>query len=520
MNLKAVIKNLSENMGNNIFANITRGIEKENLRLHFSGKLSQTDHPISLGKTLTNPYLTTDFSEALPELITPPLVGIQTVQEYLLTIHRFVVDHLSDEYLWPFSMPPQIDNELEVRIAEYGQSDAAQMKKIYRTGLWHRYGRIMQSIAGIHYNFSLPDEFFRALKAVSNNKNDDFYTFRSQAYMKLIRTFHCHAWLLPYLFGASPLCFNSSVISDRDYLQTFDNESQYAQWGTSLRMSDLGYQNTAQDNLKISYDSVKDYALSLIKATSLPSAEYEKIGIKVDEKYKQLNAHVLQIENEYYSFIRPKPKMISGERPAVSLCRRGVDYIEVRLLDLNPLVPMGIDAQTMAFMDLFLLYCLLADCDDVSHQNCTTARKNFQQIATQGRKPNLQLKTDSGGECFVGLTTKILESMSELAVWMDKSMSEPIYQQTLKLQVDKVNDAALTPSAMMIEKIRSQEITYRDFCFLQAEKETNYIMHAQYDMNVYKILEDSVQQSIEEWQEKENQERDFTAFLQQYFANE
>lgn len=503
---------------NQNFANgILRGIEKENLRVDQQAHLSQQPHPIVLGKALTNESITLDFSDALIEMITPPLQGYAALNNYLITLNRFVVDHISPELLWPFSMPPKIDNQLQVSIADFGQSDIARMKTIYRIGLWHRYGRIMQAIAGIHYNLSFPDELFKALQQQWQKADLSFNQFRSYAYMKLIRNFYRYAWVLPYLFGASPICFSTSVGDKADYLQTYDDESQYAPYGTSLRMSDLGYQNNAQNDLVVDLNSVAGYSKSLFAATHTESNYFNHISVKKDDEYQQLNQNILQIENEYYSFIRPKAKPVSGEPPSISLCRNGIDYIEVRLLDLNPLLPQGIDKNTQQFLDVFLLYCLLSE-DYVADENSVKqARKNFQRICTYGRKPKLKLTDDAD---FVTEATLVLQQVNLVAEALDAELNTDDYQSTVKQQQTKINNAELTPSAKILTTIKQNKLTYKQFCMQQIEANTDTLLQQSYDAKVYQTIAENVKTSISTWQQREQLPQDFDAYLKNYMSKQ
>jgi glutamate--cysteine ligase len=210
-------------------------------------------------------------------------------------------------------------------------------------GLAHRYGRRMQTISGIHYNWSLP--------GVS-----------SEQYFALIRNFRRHAFLLLYLFGASPAVCSSFVAGRQHELQTLSDGTMYMPHGTSLRMGRLGYQSDAQASLAVSYNSLDGYGASLQDALTRPYPAYEAVGIRnPGGDYNQLATSLLQIENEFYGTIRPKRVIYPGERPLHALRERGVEYVEVRLMDLDPFEPVGINAQTMRFLDVFLLHCLLSD---------------------------------------------------------------------------------------------------------------------------------------------------------------
>ena len=236
-----------------------KGIEKESLRISKDGFIAQTPHPKALGSALTHPYITTDYSEALIELITPPFADIKDTLDYLHNIHQFVYEHLDNEILLGASMPCGIDGDESIPIAEYGSSNIGRMKHVYRHGLWHRYGRTMQSIAGIHFNYSVPEALWPVLHKEKNSQLN-LEQFTADAYFGLIRNFQRMGWLILYLFGASPaICknfFNSRPALARQF-EEFDNGTLYHPYATSLRMSDIGYKSKNQASLKIDYNSIR-----------------------------------------------------------------------------------------------------------------------------------------------------------------------------------------------------------------------------------------------------------------------
>ena len=211
-------------------------------------------------------------------------------------------------------------------------------------------------------------------------------------YFDLTRNFQRYSWLLVYLFGASPaLC--SSFLAGREHqlLERFDH-SLYTPNATSLRMSDLGYQNNAQSPLAISYNNLDDYVRTLTHAMKTPDPVYQNLGVRdAQGHYQQLNANILQIENEYYSSIRPKRTINSGERPTLALQRRGVEYIEIRALDLNPFEPVGINQQEIRFLDLFATYCLLRESPRLEHCDLDASKENLRRVVYDGRNTGVQL---------------------------------------------------------------------------------------------------------------------------------
>ncbi|HNY47557.1 MAG TPA: glutamate--cysteine ligase, partial [Casimicrobium sp.] len=351
---------------------IRRGVEKESLRALPTGGLALTPHPKALGSALTHPRITTDFSESQVELITGVHADVEACLAELTEIHQFTYRTMrdaGDEMLWVSSMPCGLPTDETIPLGRYGSSNVGRAKSVYRMGLGHRYGRRMQTISGIHYNWSLP--------GVSNEE-----------YFSLIRNFRRHAFLLMTLFGASPAVCSTFVAGRQHELQSLTKNTMYMPYGTSLRMGRLGYQSDAQASLAVSYNSLEGYGASLQDALTRPYPAYEAIGIKnPGGDYNQLGTTLLQIENEFYGTIRPKRVIKPGERPLHALRERGVEYVEVRLMDLDPFVAVGITAATMRFIDVFLLHCLLADSPPDTPAEIAALARNQHRTAASGREP-------------------------------------------------------------------------------------------------------------------------------------
>lgn len=451
---------------------LKRGIEKESLRVNLDGTLSQRPHPRYLGSPLTHPSITTDFSEAQPELITGVHRTPEAAVAQLEDLHRFVYRGIDDEVLWTASMPCVLGSDDEIPVGRYGTSNMAQAKTVYRLGLGHRYGRLMQTISGIHYNFSVPDSFWPVLAgAVGARPTLDFQT---QSYFALIRNFRRYSWLLIYLFGASPaLC--KSFVKDRPHpLRAFDEGSLFLPHATSLRMGRLGYQSDAQSSLHISYNSLDQYARSMRDALTRPYAPYEQIGVKVNGEYRQLNTALLQIENEFYGTIRPKQPVEDEERPLTALRRRGVAYVEVRCLDLNPFLHVGIDAPQMRFLDVFLLYCLLADSPADSERESRIMGENQLAVVERGREPGLALKRNGGTLTREAWSRQILDGCRPLAELLDRANGTDDYTRAWAEQGCKVDDPTLTPSARMLEIMSAQGIPFFRFAMNQSIAHKGY----------------------------------------------
>ncbi len=340
------------------------GLEKETLRVAPGGGIARTPHPAVLGSALTHPWITTDYSEALLELITPPCEDYRQALDFLSDLHSFVYRKLADELLWVTSMPCVLAGEEQVPIAEYGSSNAGRMKHVYRVGLGHRYGRVMQVIAGVHFNYSLSDAFWSMYQDLAGDPDRELRRFRDTQYMGLIRNLQRVGWLIPYLFGASPAVCKSFFVGRQSRLQSFDEGTFYEPHATSLRMGDIGYQNRREQGVgvKACYDTLGAYINSLAHAIDTPAPLWEAIGVKLDGEYRQLNANILQIENEYYSSVRPKQLLEGLEKPILALRRRGIRYLELRSLDVNAYHPLGVDDTQVRFIEALMLYGLLCPC--------------------------------------------------------------------------------------------------------------------------------------------------------------
>jgi len=443
------------------------GIERECLRVTDEGRLAQTPHPEALGSALTNEQITTDYSESLLEFITPALPDPAKVLESLEQIHRFVYSKLGDEYLWSPSMPCTLPAEEDIPIAEYGSSNIGKLKHVYRKGLALRYGRTMQCIAGIHYNFSLPEALWPLLREAEGSTQDN-RDYQSSAYIALIRNFRRYSWLLMYLFGASPALDKGFLRGRPHQLEELDAETLFLPYATSLRMSDLGYQSNAQAGLTPCYNNLASYTDSLRKAVGTPYPPYVEVGTHVDGEWVQLNTNILQIENEYYSNIRPKRVTYTGERPIQALTSRGVQYVEVRCLDINPFLPVGIDLTEARFLDAFLLFCALEDSPQLDNGECGQCTDNFLTVVKEGRRPGLELHRSGQPISLKDWAGELIERIRQLANLLDQAQGSDEHAKALDAQQAKVDDASLTPSAQVLARMTEHDESFIQFSLRQS----------------------------------------------------
>jgi glutamate--cysteine ligase len=435
-----------------------RGIERETLRVDSHGHLARTPHPASLGSALTHPQITTDYAEALLEFITPAEHDIGLALHRLDAIHRHAYSKLGDEMLWSQSMPCDLPAEEDIEIAWYGKSNIGMLKHVYRRGLALRYGKAMQCIAGIHYNYSLPEQLWKVLaenEGIPEERRQALRDFQSESYIATIRNFRRYSWLLMYLFGASPVLAKGFLRGRPHQLETLSDDTLYLPYATSLRMSDLGYQNDAQSGLRPHENSLESYVTSLMDAVNRPYPPYAEVGTKKDGEWIQLSTNVLQIENEYYSTIRPKRVIRSGERPVQALCNRGVQYIEVRCLDVDPFEPVGIALETGRFLDAFLLFCALEESPLINAAEGQVHARNFARTVKEGRRPGLTLTRDDHEVLLKDWAEELLERIRPVAELLDSEHNyKGVHVEALDAQKAKVADLDRTPSARVLEEVR------------------------------------------------------------------
>ncbi len=460
-----------------------RGIEKESLRAKPSGALALTPHPQALGSPLTHARITTDYCESQLELITGVHGSVAGALAELTEIHQFVYRELAaagDERLWVGSMPCGLPPDETIPIGSYGSSNIGRAKSVYRMGLGHRYGRRMQTISGIHYNWSLP-----------GLGNDEYFA--------IIRNFRRHAFVLLTLFGASPAVCTSFVAGREHGLQKLSNNTLYLPHATSLRMGRLGYQSEAQSQLAVSYNGMDGYARSLHGAMTQPYAAYEKIGIRnLGGEYNQLATTLLQIENEYYGTIRPKRVIHSGERPLHALRERGVEYVEVRCMDLDPFVPVGIAAATMRFIDVFLLHCLLHDSPPDTPEEIAALGRNQHRTAAFGREPGLKLERFGAEVALTDWAAELLVQCEPIARALDAAQGGAEHASALAAAGQAIAAPATLPSARALATLSGDfGKSYTGFIRAQSEQTRNHLLALPWSPAQQSAYEALAQESID-----------------------
>jgi len=494
---------------------INRGIEKEGLRVSNKGEISKLPHPSKLGSALTNPYITTDFSESLLELITPTFNSAEECLDFLEELHVFVYNNIDDEYLWPFSMPCPIASNEEIPIGNYGTSNQGMMKTIYRRGLANRYGSMMQAIAGIHYNFSFSDKF---LEVLAHQSNQEIQSFKNETYLGMARNFKRFGWIYLLLFGSSPAVCNSFVAGKEHDLEELPSGGFYKPYATSLRMGDLGYISKAQDDLNISYNSIEEYCSDLKSALVKTYKPYEEIGEFIEEERVQLNTSVIQIENEYYSTIRPKRVCPSGERPLNILRSEGIDYLELRCVDLNPYSPIGITEDQINFLDTLLIYCFVADSPTISHEESSRIQRNHEKVVNEGRDEKALLETEDGSALLNEEANKLLIELETVAEFMDKEVFKGQnlnWLQSIAAQKENLLTPKGTLSGQVLEDLKDKGLSFRDLGNKMSNLHQNTMTSER--SNLDELFRDASKKSFEDIKNIESKDqKDFEDYLKEF----
>lgn len=518
--LDELLASLKEPANSALICGMMCGIEKESLRVATDGSLAQTPHPEALGAAMTHSQITTDFSEALLEFITPPSHQVETVIQQLESVHKFTYGNINGERLWPASMPCMLGEDEDIPVGQYGDSNVGRMKTIYRLGLGQRYGRKMQTIAGVHYNFSLPSPFWSFLHA-RDRSGKDLAQYRTERYFDLIRNFRRYYWLLIYLFGASPAVCGCFVKGKDHNLKAWDDSGKtfYHPYATSLRMGDLGYQSNAQKSLVVDYNNLGNYLNTLCAAIKTTYPPYQKIGLFDKTGYaQQLNTSMLQIENEFYSPIRPKRTARSGETALTALHYRGIEYIEVRCLDLNPYEPIGINRDQMLFLEVFLLYCGLQASPLTDEQEYRSMQENQKRTVYEGRNPELHLLRGDQEVLLKDWGLELIEKMAPVAELLDTTCSKQGYSKALSRYSKLLVDSDLTPSGRMLKEMREQNIGYFELIDNLANQHREYFAAVPMSESETQALVEAAKVSLAEQAQIEEDDNDsFEQYLQKYY---
>ena len=515
------------------------GLEKESLRVSASGSVAQSDHPESLGRALTHPFITTDFSEALLEMVTPPCGSAEDALGFLTAIHQFIVHRLPEgEHIWNTSMPCILRGGQSVRIGEYGSSHSGQMKHAYRRGLGLRYGKRMQAIAGVHFNFSMPEPAWLAhsqldaSSAMSHVQDcasqwqglseHEQQTRRTQGYFQMMQNLLRVGWLVPYLFGSSPaICTSFLDEGEGEDLDLWNGTTRIAPFGTSLRMGKIGYRYREDQpiDLSVRHTDIEAYIGDIIAHVSTEHPAYTEMGLRDDMgNFQQLSTSRLQIENEFYSSVRPKQIAGPGELPIHALRERGIRYLELRSVDVNLSHPNGLELEQVATLEMLMMFAWLAEPAPMSAQEVQACSRNMKAVAHQGREPGLQLEGPQGPLGLRQWGEQILQTLVPVAQWLDQDRKVPLYVAALEQQMQKIAHPELTPSARMIKGIKETG-SFFEHAQLLSGQHHEYLKELPVDARMQAMLTSKVEESFSKQSQMEHDSQgSFEDFLAAYLG--
>lgn len=411
----------------------TFGLERESMRINDQHRLAQTAHPKVLGNRSFHPYIQTDYAEPQLELITPISHSTKDALRILGAITDVANRSMNKaEYLWPLSMPPQVTEE-EIQIAALDSEYEYQ----YRVGLGQRYGKLLQSMSGIHYNFELGKDLTKYLFELSDY--DNLVDFKNDLYLKLAQNFLNYRWLLTYLYGASPL-------AEKDF---FKNAPTYPV--RSLRNSPYGYVNS--EDVQISFASLEQYVADLEGCVS---------------------AGKLSAEKEFYSAVR-----LRGSKHTRDYLSKGISYIELRCFDLNPFEALGINQETLDTVHLFILALLwMENLSDVD-ASLATAHALNNQIALSHPLEALPSEADADS---------VIKAMKEVILHFHLG---PEYAQLVENMEEAIADPSLTLGGQLLAHIQDQSL--ENFGRQQGKIFHDYAWTAPYALKGYENMELSTQ---------------------------
>lgn len=292
------------------------GLERETLRVTQDGHMAHTPHPFP-----NDPNIVKDFCENQTEINTGVHTSAEAVIEELAEHTQRLNKALEErrERLWLYSNPPRIKNADDIPVALYEGDQSS--KHSYRLYLAEKYGKYKMTLSGIHVNYSLSEKLL--LQSFDASSSVDFTAHKNEVYLRLAESLTAYGWIINLLLSASPVCDGSYLSPERIGEPVL---TRYA----SFRCGEEGYWNSFTPQL--SYDSVLSYVESI-------------------QRY--IDSGALAGAGELYYPIRLKPR---GANRLNTLVQNGVNHIEIRNVDINPLSPQGIDSRDLQFIELLILY--------------------------------------------------------------------------------------------------------------------------------------------------------------------
>jgi glutamate--cysteine ligase len=317
----------------------------------------------------------------------------------------------------------------------------------------------MQCVSGIHFNFSLSESSWEPL-----TRNPD-QSFINQKYLGAIRNIKRNFWFLLERLGASPVAHESYLLNREHSLIKHGKNDLCFPYATSLRMSDIGYQSSMQNALKINYNDLDEFIDAVITGIKTPLKRFENMGLFDEQGVpQQISAGILQIENELYDTVRPKRSGPSGSRPATLLKNEGIEYLELRGIDINPFIPEGIDENKIKLLDIFIMHSLISESPQVSNKEIEEIRINQKTMVKNGRSENITIDRKGISTPLKELRKVFHEELTQVAAAMDEY--SPGYSQALNTEMS----VSIKPSQKIINEMESQNLSFQEYGLAQSKK--------------------------------------------------
>ncbi len=434
------------------------GIEREALRVKEDGKLATTDHPYVFGNKLLHPYITTDFSESQPELITPAFQTTREAYSFLNALYDIVALEIGDEYLWPQSMPCDIPDEQYIPIAKYSDSKECKIAREYREKLFKKYGGKKQLISGIHYNFSFDEALFEKLYR-HQKPSISYKLFKDDLYLKVARNYLRYRWLLIYLTGAAPIIHTSYTRECTKKLVPIQEDSFSNKGAVSYRNGECGYKN--HTDLFPDYTSVESYIASI-------------------EDFVKEN--MIQSHKELYTQIRPKAK--DNKNLLSSLKNEGIQYIEIRSIDINPFEKSGMSMEDLEFTHVFMLYLLLKE--ETDYLDWQREALFNQKLISKNGLESIMLKKDGKSKDRSEWMLDILAQMNNMSQVLGLE-----WEALIDTFVEKALDVTKTCAYKITKKVEKEGYLVAHIQLAKAYKQEAYANR--YKLEGYEDFELSTQ---------------------------
>ena len=413
------------------------GLEKESIRLTQNGDLSLLPHPSSLNSL----QFTRDFAENQLEIVTSIQSSPDNVYGQMEALVSEADTAIGNELLWPFSMPPSLPPDREIRPARFSGSKEAREATIYRQGLALRYGTKRQMISGLHVNVSIGDTLLDRLTAGPSDPVSKKIA-KDNLYMALVRNLYRRLPLFYLLFSHAPF-------SDNDIMP---------EPSLSLRKSGQGYPTLAH---YLDLDSLPAYTAKVREGLQTWSPFYAYLERIDPDNGRQLNQNILQNEKEFYVPIRIKAPVFAEEEGITNtegLDQFGVGYLELRFPDIDPYEVAGISQSKLRLLQMIILSSLYENSPRFSAGELEELLRNMESLASS---PLSILGRDSADD--IEYSRSYLSSLFPVARQIDEPFGKGLYQQALIQAIGELQSVCRLPSSRLWQDFQNSKLSWTRF---------------------------------------------------------